>query len=124
MQNVALFSFLFVQVHSFALIASSQARFRQNGIEYGHKYVLSAFNDARNDAEPNIPQLPEIGASSFDQSASRTAQAATPENSNTEQVSEENSKNDVAFVSPKFQLQYTCKICNTRNCHLVSRIGK
>jgi ribosomal protein L44E len=27
-------------------------------------------------------------------------------------------------VSDKFELQYTCKVCETRNAHRVSRIGK
>lgn len=61
---------------------------------------------------PGIPQLPAIGASSFHHGLPPNLQEELQNLSN------------AAFVSPKFELQYTCKVCNTRNCHLVSRIGK
>jgi transcription elongation factor Elf1 len=60
--------------------------------------------------ESMTPQLPAIGASSFHN--------RLPPN-----LHEEFGKSSAAFVSPKFELQYTCKVCNSRNCHLVSRIA-
>eukprot|EP00980_Cylindrotheca_fusiformis_P006562 scaffold1384_cov116-Cylindrotheca_fusiformis.AAC.40 len=56
-----------------------------------------------------IPQLPAIGSSSFHRRIPT--------------VSAEMDNAGAAFVSPKFELQYTCKVCNTRNCNLVSRIA-
>lgn len=54
-----------------------------------------------------IPQLPPIGSSSISPDFSASANA-TPQ----------------PFVANhKFQLQYTCKICETRNFHSVSRIA-
>ena len=32
-------------------------------------------------------------------------------------------QSDAAFVGRKFELQYTCKVCETRNVHKVSRIA-
>ena len=64
--------------------------------------------------ESGIPQLPAIGSSSFQSSGGGLPPTVQQEKGNDSQT---------AFVSPKFQLQYTCKVCNTRNCHLVSRIG-
>lgn len=55
-----------------------------------------------------IPQLPPIGYSSFGSSIPSIATAQPVAN----------------VVSEKFELQYTCKICETRNFHRVSRIGK
>ena len=55
-----------------------------------------------------IPQLPGIGFSSFG-STSATKSEEEPVNA--------------AFVARKFQLQYTCNVCETRNCHLVSRVA-
>jgi hypothetical protein len=72
---------------------------------------FSQNSDDNNDAgtETNsIPQLPAIGASSFDSSSTRL--------SSTEYQ-------PVALVGRKFQLQYTCVICETRNSHSVSRVA-
>lgn len=52
-----------------------------------------------------FPQLPAFGASSFDQTSLL--------NQNGEQ----------AIVDRKFDLLYTCKKCNTRNTHKVSRLA-
>jgi len=54
-----------------------------------------------------IPQLPPIGYSSFGSSIPSIATAQPVAN----------------VVSEKFELQYTCKICETRNFHRVSRIA-
>lgn len=59
-----------------------------------------------------IPQLPAIGASSF-QSHSQVASSthATTRNVNL-------SESAAAFVGSKFQIQYTCKVCDTRNWYV------
>jgi hypothetical protein len=59
-----------------------------------------------------IPQLPSFGSSSFD----KTAAAQRKFSGQTELTP--------AVVNHKFELQYTCKICETRNVHKVSRIGE
>ena len=58
-----------------------------------------------------LPGLPPIGASSYDSTDT------------SKQTNKDGSQN-VGFVgNQKFELQYTCKICETRNVHKVSRIG-
>jgi hypothetical protein len=59
----------------------------------------------RND-DDEIPQLP----------AFRGYRAPSPENQQQQQ-------GGPAFVHRKLELQYTCKVCDTRNCHKVSRIA-
>ncbi|KAL9187998.1 hypothetical protein ACHAXT_006376 [Thalassiosira profunda] len=89
-------------------------------------------NEDENEDGLGLSALPAIGASSFWENASpdgtefSTAYAssdlARPEDgrkqSNGIFVSEHTS-----LVSPKFQLQYTCKKCDTRNSHSVTRIA-
>jgi hypothetical protein len=64
-----------------------------------------------------IPQLPAIGASSFHSRSSVTSSSSTTFDAT-------NNNSNTAFVGSNFQLQYTCKVCETRNCHIVSRIGR
>lgn len=54
-----------------------------------------------------IPCLPPIGGSSFDATAIELGGDAEP----------------VGLVAHKFELQYTCKICETRNSHNVTRLA-
>ena len=79
--------------------------------------VRAAFDE---DEEPGddsgIPQLPAIGESSF----GTKPQARFVSH---QQPLADGEKRAVAFVSDKFELQYTCKVCETRNAHRVSRIG-
>ena len=85
---------------------------------YRRQHRLQA-KDSEGSEDSGIPQLPAIGASSFS-----TNSKSSSSSHNFQQASEgENQPTDAAFVSPKFELQYTCKVCDTRNCHLVSRIG-
>jgi len=63
-----------------------------------------------------IPQLPAFGASSFS-THSMDVFARQPPSPTCDSA-------DAAFVSPKFKLQYTCNVCDTRNSHMVSRLGK
>lgn len=67
-----------------------------------------------------FPQLPAIGASSFDPSLASTS--FTPSSSKRSSSSTMKTT-DRAFVGSKLELQYTCKVCGTRNCHRVSRIA-
>jgi hypothetical protein len=115
---VFFFGLFMLQAYSFTSrnhITSIRPCERQASIHH-HSFsyrLQSRSDDDQDDCESvssGIPQLPPaIGASSFhNQSPSTIRDAAQT----------------TAFVSPKFELQYTCKVCNTRNCHLVSRIGK
>ena len=68
-------------------------------------------DNARSSPEDEIPQLPSFGGSSFDATAAvKRKFSDTPED-------------QPALVDRKFELQYTCKVCDTRNSHKVSRIG-
>ncbi len=64
----------------------------------------------------SIPQLPAFGASSFSNSHVDFSTSMSP--------SPKSDNPDTAFVTPKFKLQYTCNVCETRNSHMVSRLGK
>lgn len=75
-------------------------------------------NEQNNDEDSGIPQLPAIGESSFG------SRKSTEASSTHHQPLVDGEKKEVAFVSDKFELQYTCKICDTRNTHRVSRLGK
>jgi hypothetical protein len=66
-----------------------------------------------------IPQLPAFGASSFSNPIDMDSDIAS---SSFRRNDENNS--GAAFASPKFKLQYTCNVCDTRNSHMVSRLGK
>lgn len=72
-------------------------------------------NNSRDDADVSsdeIPQLPSFGTSSYDATAAVSRKFANQE------------QPTAAFVSKKFELQYTCKVCDTlNNTHKVSRIG-
>jgi len=65
-----------------------------------------------------IPQLPAFGGSSFSNSMDMKNPGASFVRT------DENHLTDAAFASPKFKLQYTCNVCDTRNSHMVSRLGK
>lgn len=72
-------------------------------------------DDSQEDS--TIPQLPAIGESSF--GAGNPAADTTSSSSHIASSSSEAS----AFVGAKFELQYTCKVCDTRNSHRISRLG-
>ena len=112
---------------SFFLLASQGQAFQQllvgNGRLLGSASRISfrclqakRSYDSEEEESTGIPQLPAFGASSFSNSHvdfSTGMPSSPPTNSP-----------DAAFVSPKFKLQYTCNICETRNSHMVSRLGK
>lgn len=65
--------------------------------------------------ENGIPQLPAIGSSSF---------GSTPNVPDvTKQGERATGSKDAAFVGRKFEIQYTCNVCETRNQHRVSRLA-
>ena len=68
---------------------------------------FSADSDKENDPREGIPQLPATGSSSKKQEPSDT----------------DVNGNKPFVASKKFQLQYTCNVCETRNSHYVSRIA-
>eukprot|EP00568_Trieres_chinensis_P002060 CAMPEP_0183309276 /NCGR_PEP_ID=MMETSP0160_2-20130417/24778_1 /TAXON_ID=2839 ORGANISM="Odontella Sinensis, Strain Grunow 1884" /NCGR_SAMPLE_ID=MMETSP0160_2 /ASSEMBLY_ACC=CAM_ASM_000250 /LENGTH=241 /DNA_ID=CAMNT_0025473279 /DNA_START=63 /DNA_END=788 /DNA_ORIENTATION=- len=73
--------------------------------------------------ESPFPCLPPIGASSFNHS-SAIAAASAPESTSTGGGSfVTDGAGKAAFVGEKFELQYTCKICETRNSNRVSRLA-
>ncbi len=72
--------------------------------------------DSEEEEYTGVPQLPAFGASSFSNSHVNFS-TGMPSSLPYDPA-------DAAFVSPKFKLQYTCNICETRNSHMVSRLGK
>lgn len=87
--------------------------------------------DTNNDATDSsgLIALPPIGASSFwDTNNERNSDAFTTNDnhgSSTNKINEDGIiiSNHTSLVSSKFQLQYTCKICETRNKHSVTRMA-
>jgi transcription elongation factor Elf1 len=89
--------------------------------------------DTNNDAtgSSGLIALPPIGASSFwDTNNGRNSDAVTTNDnsdgsSSTTKINEGGIiiSNHTSLVSSKFQLQYTCKICETRNKHSVTRMA-
>eukprot|EP00978_Attheya_sp_CCMP212_P029965 scaffold108591_cov45-Attheya_sp.AAC.3 len=79
--------------------------------------------DETNEDNVPIPQLalPAMGGSSFssDPSSRSTSMSSTTEEAETTT----SASSPPAFARQKFELQYTCKVCDTRNSNRVSRIG-
>ena len=68
--------------------------------------------------------LPPIGESSFDPS-NHMPEAGENSNGKKHVVLDSNKSTEVGLVgSAKFELQYTCAVCETRNTHKVSRLGR
>lgn len=77
--------------------------------------------------------LPPIGASSFwdrPQDEKGTSHANSFESSDLAQPGSKAASNNIVInndranlVSAKFQIQYTCKVCDTRNSHSVTRLA-
>eukprot|EP00956_Cyclotella_meneghiniana_P003803 scaffold4601_cov51-Cyclotella_meneghiniana.AAC.3 len=73
--------------------------------------------------EPASPfALPPIGASSYCDSADNNGMSST-NRANLSEISNGIKISADQVASRKFQLQYTCKICNTRNSIKVTRIA-
>ena len=96
------------------------------GFPYPHRTKLaeSESNSGNEETDQDDPPfaLPAIGSSSFwdrqseDDSSNRNLKSNISEISNGIKVSDE-------VASRKFQLQYTCKLCDTRNSIKVTRIA-
>ena len=82
--------------------------------------------DAKEEKGLGFTALPPIGGSSFwdhDTDADTTAYTNDNDTSSTGQKNIIINAEHTNLVSPKFQLQYTCKICSTRNSHSVTRMA-
>ncbi len=77
---------------------------------------MTGMNDENDDTETDvIPCLPPIGESSF---------TGETTHQNGEVIRLDGTSHDVCHVgSERFELQYTCNICETRNSHKVSRMA-
>lgn len=71
------------------------------------------------DGVSTLNALPAIGASSFNAGESSDHTHSNESNTNNNIIISEHTN----LVSRKFKLQYTCKICDHRNSHSVSRIA-
>lgn len=83
------------------------------------RFARSYDEDDEDDVKDSgIPQLPAIGSSSF---------GSIPKGSLGSDISKQEKgvveSKDTAFVGRKFELQYTCNVCDTRNQHRVSRLA-
>ena len=106
--HVALTMKVHFMLYNFAVLASFASSFVfPDAFARSSKVVLHESND-EDQIERKIPLLPAIGGSSFsDESLSDTSL----------------SSNKHSLVGDKFEIQYTCKVCETRNSNRVSRIG-
>lgn len=109
---------LLLAAYASCLIASADAFVQPTSINFNPS-VLQAKDspsDADVDAQEDLPflALPGAGGSSFDPLTSGNRLAPVAEGKDLQ-----NSK----IVNDKFELQYTCKICDYRNSNRVSRIA-
>ena len=94
-------------------------------------HLLSASQDDTANSDPDEPQeeppspfaLPPIGASSYCDSNRDSANNDGMSMDNLSEISNGIKISADQIASRKFQLQYTCKICNTRNSIKVTRIA-
>jgi hypothetical protein len=135
---LATLSFSFVPTYNYyngalsSFSFSSSRRSSKSGLQQPSNYGRSAvlFSGACNSDNPNnnddkaednesidIPCLPSIGQSSFTGDTTKSKKSGTMRLDGASQA--------VGNVgSEKFELQYTCKVCETRNSHKVSRLGE
>lgn len=91
--------------------------------------LLQAYNEEDRDRKANssIPQLPALSAAKSASPASHESNgsplAASVSSNTSSGFPSANSNNATAFVSPKFELQYTCNVCETRNRVLINRMA-
>ncbi|KAG7347163.1 DNL zinc finger-domain containing protein [Nitzschia inconspicua] len=96
---------------------------------------ISALQRRKNNEEEDemedstIPRLPALGAAkSSSLSGSGTERnegslLSTPSAATSSDSQQFNATKPTAFVSPKFELQYTCNVCETRNRVIVNRMA-
>jgi hypothetical protein len=78
--------------------------------ELARRSLIVRFDSEQENSEPTIPQLPAIGESSFAEASKMN-------------LEDDQSQPVASVMGNKFELQYTCKVCDTRNSNRVSRIG-
>jgi hypothetical protein len=81
-------------------------------------------NDKKTEEGSGLLPLPPFGESSFDPESFGGKQKYESGKSTTIAL-DSGKSTEVAMVgSAKFELQYTCNLCETKNSHKVSRLGK
>jgi hypothetical protein len=88
-------------------------------------------DESFNSCDKNIPQLPALGAGSGCFSSTQihqhqqevSADYSESLASTTSISGRTNTTASTAFVSPKFELQYTCNVCDTRNRVIIKRMA-
>ena len=136
----AIFGLSFLQVSSFWVVPHHQQTRKKICLFRSHHQTrrrpqlqvkrISSTGDDKGDNDGDapksseIPQLPVPGSSSFhqDQKASVASSAATAKHEGDATTTATKTAR-TGFLSKKFQLQYTCNVCETRNCHMISRLG-
>jgi hypothetical protein len=114
-------SLLFVSSAAFTSLSVKQSNqlFLHNNLKPQEKNILysSSENDdiVDTEEETEIPCLPPIGESSFKGISAKDSEVIRLDGAS-------QAVNRVG--TEKFELQYTCNICETRNTHKVSRMGK
>lgn len=88
--------------------------------------VRDGSNDEK--TEKMLPQLPALGPGSCSSGDVRDSPLSgdsdyAVEPCSTHLSGSSNSTTPTAFVSPKFELQYTCKVCETRNRVIINRMA-
>ncbi|KAL7550654.1 hypothetical protein ACHAWF_013871 [Thalassiosira exigua] len=87
------------------------------------------FEGETEEAESGFAALPPIGSSSFWDQNENVSSSYHDTPASAFVWPSGNAKNKIitsdqtSLVSPKFQIQYTCKICSTRNSHSVTRMA-
>ena len=100
----------FVPIHTRLATSTESAVFLR-------RYSHDNDDDRKEDTDGGIPQLPAIGSSSIG--------GGSTDNAPNKEIKRNNDDDTkaTAFVGTKFELQYTCNVCETRNCHRVSRLA-
>ncbi len=82
-------------------------------------------DDNKTEGGSGFLPLPPIGESSFDPESFGGKQKYDVSGKSTTIALGSDKPTEVAMVgSAKFELQYTCNLCETKNSHKVSRLGK
>ena len=85
-------------------------------------YAATGENDNHEaESDKTLFSLPAIGESSYDANKSSNDHITVQPGVNKHGITVSNE--NVSVVSKKFQIQYTCKVCDTRNSHSVTRLA-
>lgn len=80
-------------------------------------------NDDKIEEGNGLLSLPPIGESSFDPAACISESEEIKGGTKSIKLGQSKSTEVGLVGSAKFELQYTCNVCETRNTHKVSRLG-